>query len=231
MTRAGKNYTKPVRSAGALALKRTGLTLPRIAKRLGMDSDRTVGHWRVGRRKPEQSSRIQMHGEFGIPVEYWDLPESAAKRDGGVWVLPGGTTPAATKRASAAPKRTSAGPDTTALIEQRLNLAAPLWKGPAKSAAAGTRLDPLEVAVADLLDQVDQATSPAQRQSCLERAIEVTGGIAEILSEDKGMASAVKRLRQICDALTQIAADEPGASQAKPTKPSRGQRGRAKSAK
>lgn len=176
-----RNTTTPERSAGAIALKRAGLTAPQVAKRLGLGTDRAVGHWRTGRRKPEQSSRILLQSKLGIPVEYWDLPDSAAALKEGKWALP----------------------DTTASTTP----AAPTT---ATGAAGGAPLDPLEVAFAELLEWTDQATSSGDRHRRVQYVIGKIGRAITILNAD-GMRDAAARMVEIRRALKAIDADEQAA--------------------
>ncbi|MCA9643682.1 MAG: hypothetical protein H6718_03230 [Polyangiaceae bacterium] len=142
-----------------------------------MSCDRAVGHWRTGRRKPLESSRIRIRDEFGIPVEYWELPATAAKRDKDGWIVPDGT------EATAPPT------------------------------------DPPGLAVLEMLKATDRAATPAERHRRLADAI---GGIADFVANDERPARSVKRLRQIRDALQQIAADEAGPAESpKPARPQR----------
>ena len=72
MTKNTKPQTKSTRSEGAIALKRTGLSAPQIARRLGLKSDRGVSHWTSGRRLPLQQARLVLEREFGIAPADWD---------------------------------------------------------------------------------------------------------------------------------------------------------------
>lgn len=79
-SRAPRHPTKvpSERSAGGVALRRTGVSQPAIAAKVGVDAS-AVNRWISGAKKPGPVSRTKIAEHFGIASESWDEPASKAK--------------------------------------------------------------------------------------------------------------------------------------------------------
>lgn len=79
-SRAPRHPTKVAadRSAGGVALRRTGVSQPAIAEKVGVDAS-AVNRWISGAKKPGPASRAKLSEHYGIASELWDTSAKSAK--------------------------------------------------------------------------------------------------------------------------------------------------------